>query len=149
MTGCFWCGLGRLAGFEMCPQCGARTGKDLTMCATRSEVYAAIDSERAYQDSRWVAGDNAHHSHSLCDWITYIEDYLAEAKHIASRESFPACDEKVLDIIRKVAGMAVACMEEHGAPHRTPKVIQFATVPCVSTPRGLSQEQAHQRHECH
>jgi hypothetical protein len=85
----------------------------------RSEVYAAIDSERRYQDSRW----NEHTTtsagkHSFEEWIVYMEDYLAEVKHILSREVAQTAQPKAAHIMRKVTTMGVACMEQLGAPHR-------------------------------
>lgn len=76
----------------------------------RTEVYKAIDSERDYQDRRWPG-----HTHSIPDYILFIEDYLAEARHMVSRSNNEAA---ALDTIRKVAALAVICMEEHGAPVR-------------------------------
>jgi hypothetical protein len=89
----------------------------------RSEVYAALDSERAYQDQRWTASNtkgspDQKRQHSIEEWITYMEDYLSDAKHILSREEYPACDERAVQIMRKVTAMGVACMENHGAPRR-------------------------------
>lgn len=78
----------------------------------REHVYEAIDSERDYQDRRWPG-----HTHSIPDYILFMEDYLAEARHMVSRSNNEA---SALDTIRKVAALAVVCMEEHGAPVRTP-----------------------------
>jgi hypothetical protein len=80
----------------------------------RSEVYAAIDSERDYQDRRW----SAEKVHTPSEWLLYMQDYLSEAIHIASRQPTPQADPAVLEIIRKIAGMGVACMEQNGAPKR-------------------------------
>lgn len=87
--------------------------------ATRGAVYDAIDSERDYQDSRWNASTTTSKGvHSLSEWIAYMEDYLTEAKHILARNARQKAYVEVLPIIRKVAGMTVAAMEEHGAPQR-------------------------------
>lgn len=89
------------------------------MTATRREVYDAIDSERAYQDSRWNASTTVTEGkHSLEEWFVYIEDYVSEAKHILCREARQTADLKALAIMRKVASMAVCAMEQHGAPRR-------------------------------
>lgn len=85
----------------------------------RKEVYEAIDSERAYQDSRWnesTTTSGGHHS--ISEWLAYIEDYLREAQHLLAREPKQVSDPKAIQIVRKIAGMAVKCMEEHGAPRR-------------------------------
>lgn len=87
--------------------------------ATRKEVYEAIDSERDYQDSRWNPETTTScNVHSFEDWFTYIEDYVSEAKHLLSRVPRQESDPVALDIMRKVAGMSVCAMEEHGAPKR-------------------------------
>lgn len=93
---------------------------------TRQEVYAAIDSERNYQDKIWGAslsgnrtpdsekgesgGDRTIDEFSVYI-IGYADDLLKEASHFATTT------EK-LDIIRKISTLGIACMEQHGAPHR-------------------------------
>lgn len=80
--------------------------------ASRKEVYDAIDSERDYQERRW---GTAGRSHEIASWITYMQDYLNEARNLASRNS---PETIALDTIRKVVALGVRCMEEHGAPKR-------------------------------
>lgn len=82
---------------------------------TREEVYEAIDSERDYQDLRWE-----HHNHSPEEWLMYIEDYINEAKHIASRNFYNEndCMKKLTDTFRKVAAMSVCAMEQIGVEKR-------------------------------
>jgi hypothetical protein len=93
--------------------------RDAIRAATRGEVYDAIDSERDYQDSRWNASTTTTRGlHSVTEWIAYIEDYLAEAKRLLARQPSQVSVPPSLEIMRKVAGMSVACMEEHGAPQR-------------------------------
>jgi hypothetical protein len=85
----------------------------------RSDVYKLIDGERAYQDKKWTAETSRNFAqHSPEEWFTYIEDYVNEAKHILARESFVTADQKAMDIMRKVAGMAVCAMEQHETPPR-------------------------------
>lgn len=88
--------------------------REIRQTASRAEVLAAIDSEEQYQLARW--GQNGR-NHEIAAWILYMESYLHEAKHIASRTT---PETVVLDIIRKVVTMGVVCMEEHGAPLRPP-----------------------------
>jgi len=88
---------------------------------SRTLVYAALNSERDYQRSRANAiGDAEEHRHSLEEWATYIEDYVAEMKHSLSRvwrqDGLPTKAE--LDTLRKITAMGVAAMEQHGAPQR-------------------------------
>ena len=56
-------------------------------------MYAAIDSERAYQNTRWNSETTTSEGlHSLEEWFTYIEDYVSEAKHVLSREARQTAD---------------------------------------------------------
>ncbi len=90
--------------------------------ATRAEAYAAIDSERAYQEKRWgEGGDSIIHvgmsanDRTLDEFALYIRMYAEELAVIAAHESDP---EKSLDFIRKVGALCIGAMEAHGAPCR-------------------------------
>lgn len=92
---------------------------------SREAVYQAIDSERAYQDARWGDGlsgnrpatkEQAPGSRTLDEYILYIYGYATTLMQIGATE---VNQQKKLDFVRKVAGLCVACMEQHGAPHRT------------------------------
>ena len=82
---------------------------------SRRDVYKAVDSERTYQEEQW--GDR---SHSVTEYILFMEHYLFEARKRASTKdlSVPIHHNDVLDFIRKVTALGVVCMEENGAPHR-------------------------------
>ena len=88
------------------------------MTTRRSDIYAAIESERAYQNSLWK--DPAHPEHSnpleIGEFILLIEEYAMKARKEWSEESKP--EVAALNTIRKIAGIAVNCMEQHGAPQR-------------------------------
>lgn len=88
---------------------------------SRTEVYAALDSERDYQDKRWgdTLSDNRPGSgeRTLDEFALYIAAYATELVKVAGTTSDTA--EK-LNFVRKVGGLAVACMEQHGAPKRDP-----------------------------
>ena len=78
----------------------------------RTEIYKLIDGEREYQEARWPS---LYHDHSATEYLVYIRDYTEEALHRVSRdwdESF------ALENMRKIAALAVACMERHGSPGR-------------------------------
>ena len=86
----------------------------------REEVYKLIDGEREYQEQKWnpeTTLSEGNHS-SPEDWITYMEDYLAEAKHILSRESQLIAYKKAMSCIRKVTALGVAAMEQIETPPR-------------------------------
>ena len=54
------------------------------MTATRNEVYAAIDTERAYQESIVETDPNRHDDsppeHSVGDYLTMLATYLRKAQ---------------------------------------------------------------------
>ncbi len=85
------------------------------MVATRAEVYAALDSERDYQQIRWDG-----HFHPPESYCLFMEDYLAQARSQASRTDFsdPMALREYLATIRKVTALGVACMEAFGALKR-------------------------------
>jgi len=82
----------------------------------REDVYRLIDGERAYQQDRWRHGGQPEHSPE--EWFTYIADYVQEAQHLLSRNTYDTSKDKAMDIMRKVGAMAVAAMEEHETPDR-------------------------------
>ena len=86
------------------------------MKATREQVYLAIDTERDYQDQKWTPETTTSNGqHSFEEWFMYIEDYVNEAKHILSRKAKQEADQEAAHIMRKVAAIAVAAMEQNGA----------------------------------
>jgi hypothetical protein len=85
----------------------------------RAQVYRAIDSERYYQDALYGATLSSERpgngDRSVDEYALYIVGYAHELMKQAAKYSNP--DEK-LHAVRKVAGLCVACMEQHGAPLR-------------------------------
>lgn len=84
---------------------------------TREEVYAVVDGERDYQDSLAATSETDGY-HTVSEFILYMEDYIAEARNVASRTWGPDATTKSLDIIRKVTALGVACMEQNGVVAR-------------------------------
>jgi hypothetical protein len=84
------------------------------MTATRPQVYDAIDTERAYQDALPPTRTDGV-PRSVGDYVTMMQHY--QAKLVAAWTE-NAGDEQALHVMRKIAGIAVHCMEDHGAPHR-------------------------------
>jgi hypothetical protein len=80
-----------------------------------TQIMQAIDSERAYQDEKW--GDTASSdlpgdgSRAVEEFALYIMGYAADLLHTASHFGDP---QKELRIVRKIAGLCVACLEQHG-----------------------------------
>lgn len=89
----------------------------------RKDVYAALDSERAYQEFRWKgsgANPDDPRQHELDAWISYIAAYTARLVDQGSSWDSVYPEEKieVLNFVRKVAALCVVAMEQHGAPRR-------------------------------
>lgn len=86
---------------------------------TRPEVYKLIDGERDYQDKRWgVSPGSTQGWHSAQEWLSFLQDYANEGLHVGTRGGDEEAYQKQLSIIRKIAGIATAAMEQHGAPPR-------------------------------
>lgn len=82
----------------------------------RQEVYKLIDGERAYQDS--LGTDRVEPSerpHDVGGYLTLIRSYSHKADMAWTDQ---AGAEAALAVVRKIAAIAVACMERHGAPER-------------------------------
>ncbi len=53
---------------------------------------------------------------TIGEFILMLSEYVDRAKHEWTTEKKP--EMRALDMVRKVAGIAVNCMEKHGAPRR-------------------------------
>jgi len=84
---------------------------------TRQEVYAALDSERAYQRVRWDLPDEQR-QHEIDAWVAYIVAYTDRLLQAAAAWKTPEEKIEVLNFVRKVGALCVVAMEQHGAPRR-------------------------------
>ena len=75
---------------------------------TRAEVYQAINSERTYQDKKWGGSDHDR-IWNVGDWLIFMDVYLQRAK-----QEYTAFAGNPSDQVRKLAALAVACMEYNG-----------------------------------
>jgi hypothetical protein len=77
-------------------------------------VLDAFRTERAYQLRRWGCrqpdGTMVEAPHSVADFVLYMQDYYAEARHRASREAGIASSAEAL---RKVVCLGFASIEQH------------------------------------
>lgn len=84
----------------------------------RTKVYKRIDKERDYQDQRWVVSKDSDktpdNEKPVAEWLNYIEFHLAKAKE----KVYMLEKDAALAEIRKVAALAVRCIEIHGCPKR-------------------------------
>lgn len=83
---------------------------------TRQEVYEAIDSERDYQKEVWGSVDGIDNPMEVGSFLALLDIYLADAKDQFRREMKP--EKEAIETMRKIASIAVNCMEQHGAPKR-------------------------------
>lgn len=85
---------------------------------SRQEVYSAIDSERAYQNRQWQEPEQegVPNQMGIGEFVLLVEEYAMKARASFCVEKRPEIG--ALNIMRKIAGIAVNCMEQHGAPHR-------------------------------
>ncbi len=88
------------------------------MITKRNEVYMAINGERDYQDSHTLhdAGDPAD-QFTTGDYITMMRAYVDKLAPAWAFNPGAAPDE-VLANMRKIAAIAVQCMEVHGVVPR-------------------------------
>lgn len=84
------------------------------MRATRQQVYRVLDGERAYQDALPPSRTDSA-PRSVGDYVTMMQYYQTQL--VAAWTTNPG-DQQALDVMRKLGGIAVHCMEEHGAPPR-------------------------------
>lgn len=87
----------------------------------RIAVYAAIDSERDYQDRVWR--ENAGHVadapvRTVAEELLMLEDYVARARTAWTNAPRDIENAVTTDILRKCAGICVRALENHGAPFR-------------------------------
>jgi hypothetical protein len=82
------------------------------MNTNRSEVYHAIDTERDYQESlaRHTVKDQSPMEH-----LAIIEVIAARMK----QDFYYEAGQPAGDYMRKIAAVAVYCMEQHGAINRS------------------------------
>lgn len=87
----------------------------------RAKVYAAIDSERSYQD--YLKKDRTSNptdgtrsiDHTVGDFVTMMQHYQNQL--VEAWTANPG-DAQAMEVMRKIGGIAVNCMEQHGAPKR-------------------------------
>ena len=78
----------------------------------RIKAYAAIDSERDYQDELW------HDTLTVGEFVLLLEEYAWKARGQWTTEPKP--EVRTMEVVRKVAALAVACMEQHGVVQGLP-----------------------------
>lgn len=90
------------------------------MSIPRATVYTAIDGEREYQDRIWPENSPTDPLPlTIGEEILLIERYV----HLAREwwATSPRPETQSLHELRKIASIAVRCMETYGAPSRLPR----------------------------
>jgi hypothetical protein len=75
----------------------------------REHVYLIIESERKYQDDNWPG------TASVGEHLVLMQTYLNQAMQ---KWTHTKGDESALEEIRKIAALAIRCMEQHGVAVR-------------------------------
>lgn len=88
--------------------------RDYLKRTPRELAYQAIDTERAYQDTKYGPQGDFHLS--ISGWEAIIKKHMTRLE----RETDAV---EATKIIRKIAALCVACMEQHGAPPREPSAL--------------------------
>lgn len=81
---------------------------------SREAVYSAIDSERDFQEAL-EDKKGWQKKKKVGEWLVLLNHYVAVANKTWCTT---AGEEPTLNVVRKIAGIAVHCMEENGAPRR-------------------------------
>lgn len=87
----------------------------------RSEVYAAIDTERDYQTRVWRenAGlEPGNDVRTVAEELLMLEDYVGRARKAWTDSPRAAEVTVTTDLLRKCAGICVRAMENWGVPRR-------------------------------
>jgi hypothetical protein len=94
---------------------------------TRQQVFNLIEGERSYQDALWNPNTTTSDgNHSWEEWFMYIDHYIDKAKEVLSTQKKQDADPEAANIMRKVAALATAAMENNGSVPRVvpaPKVV--------------------------
>jgi len=80
----------------------------------REDVYKLIDEGREYKDNLPPSHTDGE-PHTVGDYITMLGYYYTR---LQEAWTVNPSDEQALDVMRKIGGIAVYCMEDHGAPRR-------------------------------
>lgn len=78
----------------------------------REDVYKLINAERDYQNEIWGRDDD---SKTVGSHLTLLRTYLRAAE---DGYTYTDGNRKALDTVRKIAALAVRCMELHTTPER-------------------------------
>lgn len=89
----------------------------------RSEVYAAIDTEREYQNAIWGGTKSSRQpsdspnamERTIDEFALYVARYTNKLVEVCGTTDYP---EEKMEVFRKIAALCIACGESHGMPKR-------------------------------
>lgn len=102
-------------------QIAKMSGEEPLKLSPRAKVYVAIDTEREYQEKIWSNSDKASGATNVSSFLTWMRSYLRKAEDLAScNDETPGSEgcDKIMDVVRKVVALGVACGEINGMPER-------------------------------
>jgi len=80
----------------------------------RTDVFGLISGERDHQNALGHHSDGRDSVTAVAAWVVYMETHIAKAKGYI----YGGDERKALAEVRKVAALAVACMEHNSTPPR-------------------------------
>lgn len=91
---------------------------------SRKEAYEVVDSELDYQNRTWpdddlapLSVDNDPNPLTPGEFLSLLRTYLRQAEDTWARERKP--NDDTMEGIRKIAGISVNAIIQHGARKRT------------------------------
>lgn len=86
----------------------------------RTDVYAAINSERDYQAKVWAENEGLTPEpvRTVAEEVLMLEEYVLKARQAWTPAPRAVEIAVTVEVMRKIAAIAVRCMENHGAPFR-------------------------------
>lgn len=85
------------------------------MTLSRPEVYVLLDEERDHQDAKM---EEYSLDHPVAEWVILLEQHVKWAKQCVYNMNY----EAAMGEVRKVGALAVAAIEDHGAPSRRDEI---------------------------
>ena len=79
---------------------------------SRNQVFQVIDKERSYQNNL------NPHCMAVGDELVLLRAYLRKAENCYTERFGDDHERPAMDVMRKLAGICVRCMENHGAVPR-------------------------------
>lgn len=107
----------------------------VTLSSARAHIYAAIDGERAYQDTKY--GPAPERDLTLGEYLHIAQDELTEAQ---TAHDFDDPNEALLELLQVVA-VGVAAIEQHGLITRNTQHATRST-PCPNPTEAPTQPAA-------